>query len=122
MNEQPCCGLLQVQQLYNDLYEHLMDELKAAMAGLAVAQQQPQQQQAKQQSSSQVDPACSNNTGSRKDLLDSSEKLLQLAAECEAAGDVPRSHALHQRRLLLLQSADVSVLELCMMCFSVPCC
>jgi hypothetical protein len=94
-----------VQQLYNDLYVYLMGELKTAIADLVVAQQQ------QQQSTSQFDPTCSSSSGSRAELPDSTEKLLKLAAECEAAGDIRRSHALHQRRLLLLDSADVSVLE-----------
>jgi hypothetical protein len=96
--------MLQVQQLYNDLYVHLMDELKTAMAHLAGSRRQQQQHC---QPAGQAEPACSSSTSSRAVVNDSSEKLLQLAAECEAAGDIQRSHALHQRRLLLLQSAEV---------------
>lgn len=92
--------MLQVLQLFNDLYVHLMDELKTAMADLAAAQQQQQQNQ----STGHPESTCSSSRGL---VTDSGEKLLQLAAECEAAGDVQRSHALHQRRLLLLQSAEV---------------
>jgi hypothetical protein len=91
-----------VQQLYNDLYVHLMDELRTAMTSLAVSQQQQQQSQTYRQ----PEPTCSSISSSTE-VNDSSEKLLQLAAECEAAGDICRSHALHQRRLLLLQDAQV---------------
>jgi hypothetical protein len=97
-----CHGMPQVQQLYNDLYVHLINELKTAMTGLTVSQQQQQQGQ----SPGQPEPTCSSSCSSTG-VQDSGEKLLQLAAECEAAGDITRSHALHQRRLLLLQDAEV---------------
>lgn len=90
---------MQAQQLHSELYVHLVEELqkavvetsKQSVAGCAAEKQQQQAQAV----DSTLSDAC---------------KLLQLAAECELAGDIQRGHRLHQRRLVLLPTAEVSLL------------
>eukprot|EP00878_Enallax_costatus_P029212 GHUV01031657.1.p1 GENE.GHUV01031657.1~~GHUV01031657.1.p1 ORF type:complete len:568 (+),score=226.11 GHUV01031657.1:1082-2785(+) len=90
----------QLQQLHNDLYVYLMDELHAATA-------EAPKQAATNSDSQQQQPQEEQRVGSSAE----GAKLLQLAAECEFAGDLQRCHVLHQRRLLLCPTAEVGGIQ-----------
>lgn len=84
--------VLQVQQLHDDLYVYIMEELQQALL-LLTAQ-----------------PAASSDSSLAEQQHKQHRnvnKLLQLAAECEVSADLQRGHALYQQRLLLLPTAEV---------------
>eukprot|EP00775_Hariotina_reticulata_P006699 gene6699-6922_t len=100
----------QVQQVHNDLYVYLTDELHKALTaagkGLENLQQPHKVQSQQPMLSSQHDSSRSKNSCSSNAGSCSAGKLLQLANECEASGDFQRGHKLHQRRIVLLESAE----------------
>ena len=71
---------------------------------------QPQDVQPRMSPLMQHEPSHSKGSASSAVGSCSANKLLQLANECEASGDFHRGHKLHQRRIVLLESAEVSCL------------